>query len=215
MPMTYKRTISAAAILLLAMAFTQYISRAEVIPASKPFSTFPKQIGEWNGKESRFDQKIYDILGVEDSFLANFKTEDNRNVQIYIGYYESQREGDLIHSPRNCMPGSGWNVADISHETITHSRSENREAKVIKLLLKKGAQKQIVLYWFHSRGRIIHSEYWQKIYLVMDSIFRHRTDGSFVRLITPVINGDEKLAVKNLKDFGELLMPILDEFIPL
>jgi len=212
--MTYKRTIAVAAILLMAMGFTQYISRAEVIPASKPFSMFPKQIGEWTGKESRFDQKIYDILGVEDSFLGNFRSQDGRNVNLYIGYYESQREGDLIHSPRNCMPGSGWNVADISYETIKHPSGESGNAKVIKLLLKKGAQKQIVLYWFHSRGRIIHSEYWQKIYLVVDSIFRHRTDGSFVRLIAPVINGDESSTVNNLKEFGELLMPILEEFIP-
>ena len=185
-----------------------------MIPASKPFATFPKQIGEWTGKESRFEQRIYDILGVEDSFLANFRTKDDRNVQLYVGYYESQREGDLIHSPRNCMPGTGWNVTKISYEIIKRPKSENGNAKVIKLLLKKGAQKQIVLYWFHSRGRIIHSEYWQKIYLVVDSIFRHRTDGSFVRLIAPVINGDENSTVNNLKEFGELLMPILDEFIP-
>lgn len=212
--MTYKRTLTAAAILFLAMAFAHYINRSEMIPASKPFATFPKQIGEWTGKESRFEQRIYDILGVEDSFLANFRTKDDRNVQLYVGYYESQREGDLIHSPRNCMPGTGWNVAKISYEIIKRPKSENGNAKVIKLLLKKGAQKQIVLYWFHSRGRIIHSEYWQKIYLVVDSIFRHRTDGSFVRLIAPVINGDENSTVNNLKEFGELLMPILDEFIP-
>ena len=194
--MTYKRTIIASLVLLLATAFTQYISKAETIHPHKPFSTFPKQIGEWVGKEDRFDPRVYEILGVDDSFLGNYWTSDGRHVQLYIGFYESQREGDLIHSPRNCMPGAGWNVTDISHEMIKNPKAGSNEVKVIKLILQKGAQKQIVLYWFHSRGRIISSEYFKKIYLVLDSIFRHRTDGSFIRLIAPVTNGNEDIALK-------------------
>jgi len=212
--MTYKRTIIAAGMLLLAMALTQYVSRVEEIRVHKPFSTFPKQIGEWSGKETRFEERVYDILGVDDSFLGHYFTPDKRYVQLYVGFYESQREGDIIHSPRNCMPGSGWNVSEISKEMIKDPNSGSGEAKVIKLLLQKGVEKQVVLYWFHSRGRIISSEYTQKVYLVLDSIFRHRTDGSFVRLITPVVGGNEGAAVTDLKDFAEALMPILNEHIP-
>ena len=212
--MSYKRTIAVAVILALTLLFTRYLSQAKDVPAKKPFSTFPKTIGEWQGKEDRFDQKIYDILGVDDSFLGNFWTKYRRHVQLYIGFYESQREGDIIHSPRNCMPGAGWNVAEISNEMINDTGRESGEARVIKLILVKGVQKQIMLYWFHSRGRIISSEYTQKIYLVIDSIFRHRTDGSFVRLISPVINDNEQAAIQNLKDFAEVLMPVLYEYIP-
>lgn len=212
--MNYKRPLIVSVLLLLALGFTEYISRAENVPTKRPFSKFPLKIDDWQGIEDRFEQEIYNILGVDDSFLGNFKTADGRYVQLYIGFYESQREGDIIHSPRNCMPGAGWNVAQISKETVKDAKQKAGEAEVIKLVLQKGVQKQIVFYWFHSRGRIISSEYYQKIYLVIDSIFRHRTDGSFVRLIAPVVDNNEAGAVKNLKDFAEVVMPVLYDFIP-
>jgi EpsI family protein len=153
-------------------------------------------------------------LGVDDSFLGSYKTSDGRQVELYIGFYQNQREGDLIHSPKNCMPGGGWNIVHTSLEEIKTPGTNPENYKVIKLMLQKGAQKQVVLYWFQSRGRIINSEYMQKIYLVVDSMMRHRTDGSFVRLIAPVLNGDETKALNTLKDFAVQLMPILYEYIP-
>jgi len=85
--------------------------------------------------------------------------------------------------------------------------------KVIKLILVKGSQKQVVFYWFQSRGRIISSEYMQKIWLVYDSITKYRTDGSFVRLISPVIENEDK-ALEVLKEFTRAIYPHLNEYIP-
>ncbi len=212
--MKFKNTYIASIIMLLTMVLVNYLTHAEDRPLLKPFSSFPKQIGEWTGKESRFDQKIYDILGVDDSFLGSYTTQDGLAVQLYIGFYKSQREGDLIHSPKNCMPGGGWNITGISLEEIAFTDTKPERQKAIKLVLQNGPQKQIALYWFQSRGRIIHSEYMQKIYLVVDSITRHRTDGSFVRLIAPVINNDEEMALMSLKKFSIKLIPILNEYIP-
>jgi len=196
------------------MVCLSYLSHGENIQPKKPFSTFPMKIGEWTGEEQRFDKRIYDILGVDDSALVNYRTPDGRQVQLYVGFYQSQREGDLIHSPKHCMPGAGWNIVATSLEDLIIPNHNPEKIKLIKLILKKGSQRQIVLYWFQSRGRIIASEYMQKIYLVIDSIIRHRTDGSFVRLITPVLDGDEEKALKNLKYFAKSLMPILHEYIP-
>jgi EpsI family protein len=112
------------------------------------------------------------------------------------------------------MPGSGWNIVKTSHEEITSPSTNQRNINVIKLVIENGVQRQIVLYWFQSRGRFIASEYMQKIYLVLDSITRHRTDGSFVRLISPVIDGDERKTETHLKDFARLLIPILQTYIP-
>lgn len=210
--MKIKHTATACAIMAFTVILNHYISQAEAVPSATPLSTFPIQIGEWKGIPDRFDQRIYQILGVDDSFLANYSDPDNRIVQLYIGFYESQREGDIIHSPRNCMPGSGWNInRDIYHHL---DLGNGKTAKVRQLLLEKGNDKQMVLYWFHSRGRIIASEYTQKIYLVLDAIFRNRTDGSFVRLISPVGDRDEKAAAAALEDFGERLIPLLSKYIP-
>jgi EpsI family protein len=212
--MSFKHTLTASALMILTMVLLNYLNHKENIYPNKPFSTFPKHIGEWVGEEYRFEADIYDVLGVDDSFLGSYKTSDGRQVELYIGFYQNQREGDLIHSPKNCMPGGGWNIVHTSLEEIKTPGTNPENYKVIKLMLQKGAQKQVVLYWFQSRGRIINSEYMQKIYLVVDSMMRHRTDGSFVRLIAPVLNGDENKALNTLKDFAVQLMPILYEYIP-
>ncbi|MEE4359213.1 MAG: exosortase C-terminal domain/associated protein EpsI [Desulfococcaceae bacterium] len=214
--MPVKNTLTASILMILGFFCLQYVSRSEDIRPNKPFSSFPRQIGEWTGTESRFDQKIYDVLGVDDSFLCNYRSKTGRQVQLYIGFYQSQREGDIIHSPKNCMPGGGWNIVntDLVKIRTSQNNSHSEKVDVIRLDLQNGPQKQVVLYWFHSRGRIISSEYWQKIYLVIDSVTRHRTDGSFIRLIAPVVNNEESGALKDLADFAEILMPYLNEYIP-
>jgi len=212
--MSLKKTIIASVIMIFTMVCLKYLSHGEKISPNKSFSSFPKKIGEWVGKEERFDEKVYKILGVDDSILSNYISSDGHQVQLYVGFYQSQREGELIHSPKNCLPGAGWNIIHTSIEELTIPKTNPGVIKVIKLILEKSGQHQIILYWFQSRGRFIASEYWQKIYLVIDSVTQHRTDGSFVRLIAPVIDGDKEKALKILKEFASLIIPILQEYIP-
>ncbi|MBW1613684.1 MAG: EpsI family protein [Deltaproteobacteria bacterium] len=212
--MSFKRIFIVSALMILTMVCLRYISHGENILPNKSFSTFPKQIGEWVGKEEHFDKRIYDIVGVDDSILSNYHTSDGQQVQLYVGFYRSQREGDLIHSPKHCMPGAGWNIIRTSIEELIIPNHNPGKIKCIKLILQKGTQRQVVLYWFQSRGRFISSEYMQKIYLVIDSIIKHRTDGSFVRLIAPVERDNEGEALEAIKDFAKLLIPILQEYIP-
>ena len=211
--MKWTHTAAAAALMVLGMVFTQYVGGAEDIQPNKPFETFPRRVGDWEGRVDRFEQEIYDILGVDDSFLANYRTPEGRPVQLYIGFYQSQRKGETIHSPKNCMPGAGWKIVETEIIPIRPEGS-SEDVRIIRLVLENRGQKQAMLYWFHSRGRVVSSEYWEKIYLVMDSIFRRRTDGSFVRLIAPVSGDDDAPAFRDLKEFAERMMPILNEYIP-
>ena len=212
--MTYKRIIIIALIMVMTTIVLNFSNHSEIIKPNKPFETFPMGIGEWTGNTSKFDQKVYDILGVEDSILASYQDNNGDSVQLYVGFYQSQKEGDLIHSPKNCMPGSGWNILKTSIETVDVGQNgTEKNIDVIKLILVKGSQKQVVLYWFQSRGRIISSEYMQKIWLVIDSITKHRTDGSFVRLISPVVKSEDH-ALEVLKAFTREIYPYLNEYIP-
>jgi EpsI family protein len=210
--MSPKHTVTASAIMVITMIFLGYISHTENIHPNKPFSTFPRHIGEWFGTEEYLDREIIAVSGVDDYFLCNYRTSDSPAIQLYIGFYQSQREGDLIHSPKNCMPGAGWNIVQTSLENLEISHPHN--AKAIKLILQKSDQNQIMLYWFQCGGRIISSEYMQKIYMIADSVTRHRTDGAFVRLISNVTDNDETRTLNSLKEFIGVLMPILYEYIP-
>ena len=211
---SFKRSIITSLLIISTFIYLSVMSHGDSLPPKKEFSTFPKQIGTWVGKESFFEQKIYDKLGVDDSVLVNYWSPDGNEVNLYIGYYQSQREGDLIHSPKHCMPGSGWNITDTSLEEIIIPGNKAKKIKAIKLILEKGINKQVVLYWFQSRGRYIGSEYWQKIYLVWDAIFKNRTDGSFVRLIAPVNSNGVESATDYLKSFAVAIIPVLNEYIP-
>lgn len=212
--MSVRRTLLASALMILTMIFLKVVSHSDNIKLIKSFSDFPLEIGEWRGQEDRFNDKVYRLLGVHDSFLGNYRNPEGNRIQLYIGYYENQREGDLIHSPRNCMPGAGWNIVRSSSEELMIPGSTIGKVRVTNLLIEKSGQRQMVLYWFQSRGRITASEYMQKFYLVLDSITRQRTDDSFVRLIAPVNNDDERTSSKCLKDFAERLVPLLQEYIP-
>ncbi len=213
----YGRTLIIVLSMILTMVLLSFMNHSEVMPPVQSFDTFPMQIKAWHGTSSRFDQEVYEALGVDHSILANYiNGENNASVQLYVGYYQTQREGDLIHSPKNCMPGSGWNITRTEIEPVelkSIDRQHSKPVNAIKLILEKGSQKQMVLYWFQSRGRIISSEYMQKIWLVVDSIIKQRTDGSFVRFIAPIeASEEETLAI--LKGFIQVVSPYLNQYIP-
>ncbi|MCG8552577.1 MAG: EpsI family protein [Desulfobacterales bacterium] len=188
------------------------LSHSERIKPNRPFSQFPLEIGAWQGVTDQMDERVYNILGVEDYILANFRKGPGQTVNLYVGFYQSQSKGDIIHSPKNCMPGAGWNIVENSAIPINLPKS-GESIKIERLLLDKDGQKQVVYYWFQSRGRIIYSEYMQKIWLVVDSISKNRTDGSFVRLISPVLKTETE-AEMLLTQFADEIYPILNQFIP-
>lgn len=210
--MTPIRTLIVISILLATAALTVLAGHSERIAPNRPFSEFPLEIGEWTGRTSIMDAQVYNILGVEDYIMADFQDTSGNRVNLYVGFYQSQKEGDIIHSPKNCMPGAGWKIVKTSVIPVDVPE-KGGSIKVIELLLAKGPQKQVVLYWFQSRGRIIASEYMQKIWLVVDSITKNRTDGSFVRLITPVVES-EQASLRTLKQFAGTVYPILKQHIP-
>lgn len=206
------RTFIACTLMVATFCFITFKGSGQDVPILKPLATFPKVIGKWQGDVRYFDQKVYDVLGVDDSSLIAYKDPDGREVELYVGYYTSQRKGDIIHSPKNCLPGAGWRMSDVS--TVPLHLADGREIRIARLDLEKGLYRMIAYYWYQSRGRFINSEYFQKIYLVIDSLSRNRTDGAFVRLLAPARNGDVKSAEKALLSFAETAIPILEEYLP-
>lgn len=207
------RVIIVVSIMLATSLTLAYFNQSEDIEINKSLSGFPLQIGDWQGKSYQFEQWVNEKTGVDDSFVGRYFIGSGQYIELYIGYYENQREGDTIHSPKNCMPGSGWNIIESSIVEVRMPSAKKSSIKVAKLILQNGSKREMMLYWYHSRGRIIASEYYHKFFLVFDSLSKHRTDGSFIRLISPISkNEQETLAL--LKRFISLLFPIIQEYIP-
>jgi EpsI family protein len=102
---------------------------------------------------------------------------------LYVGFYEQQSRGQTIHSPKNCLPGSGWEaLTSTTHDVAVAGRTHT----VNRYLLKRGEQKALVLYWYQGRGRVEANEYKVKLDLLRDSALRGRSDEALVRLVVPI-----------------------------
>ena len=139
--------------------------------------------------------------GVDDYVSRIYGIGQQIPIGLYVGYYGSQRTGDTIHSPKNCLPGAGWEPVRAGYLTI--SPPGGAPIEVNEYLVAKGADKRLVLYWYQGRGRVIASEYAGKVWMVVDAIRLHRTDGALVRLVTPVDDGEANAQERLVRFVGQ------------
>ena len=189
----------------------QYLGEARV--ERRELKDFPKQIGGWQqaGSDQYFDDETMSVLRASDYLLRDYRTGDGRVANFYVGYYASQRDGATYHSPLNCLPGSGWIMSDPARITIR----PNGKAPFVanRYLIQNGIHKDLLVYWYQGRGRAVASEYWGKIYTVLDSVRLRRSDGAMVRVTMPV-GQSETAAIEAAADLAAKASTVLPEFIP-
>jgi EpsI family protein len=200
-----------AGILLGALVLMQTMSHGEAIVPRQPLHELPFALGPWTGEEHPLEVRVVQAVSVSDYTNRLYFAGGTAPVQLYVGYYGSQKTGDTIHSPKNCLPGSGWEPIHSGYVTI--SIPSGRKIVVNEYVIQRDQNKQLVFYWYQGRGRVIASEYAGKFWMVADAISRNRTDGALVRVITPMNDGEEKARAR-LVSFTQTLFPALDELIP-
>jgi len=201
-------------VLLVAMGLNHYFSKPDISLPRKSLAEFPISLGDWTAfTDQKMDKQSLEILKVDDYFMRNYRNSKGEVIGLYIGYFKSQREGKGIHSPRQCLPGAGWVPVNTAVYQMTAPGHNPETVPVNKFVMGKGLDRQLYLFWYHGRGRIYASEYWNKIYLIWDGLTRKRTDGALVRVNNPVIGNTED-ALKTQSDFIQLFLPLLKEYIP-
>lgn len=204
------------ALLLIATAiFLQARTRGEVFPPRQPLPSFPQQLGSWEGTDVAIDDDALQVLGPGDFLLRVYRDEKSTQppLDLFIAYFPSQRAGDTIHSPKNCLPGAGWLPVQSSRTML--SMANHAPFPVNRYVIAKGDARQFVLYWYWAHDRGVASEYWAKYYLVADSIRMNRSDGALVRLKTVMSPGESAdAAMQRLLPFVERILPRLDDYIP-
>lgn len=207
--------------LLISAGVVARADRAEPIQIRQTLDKFPMKIGEWQGiQQEPFTKDVLDVLGVDDYLVRAYFTPDRQEgAGVYIGYYQSQRQGDTMHSPLNCLPGAGWEPLSQSQLTLSVPRDAqgtSRDIAINRYVIQKGLDRQLVLYWYQSHDRIVASEYWGKFYLVADAVRLNRTDGALVRVIVPAATDDvdQKKAEATAVKFVKAMFPHLGEYLP-
>ena len=201
------------AVLLAGIAGMGLLSHGEFTPPAKPLSDFPMDIGSYRTvKEFPFDEATLKVLGVTDYTNRVYVSPALGDLGLYIGYFRTQRTGATIHSPKNCLPGAGWQPT-VS-EIYQLSLPDGRKVPVNLYVIRKDLDQQIVLYWYQSHGRVVASEYWGKFYMAADAIRLNRTDAALVRITAPVRNGDLDAARNQAIAFAQQVAVDVEQIIP-
>ena len=202
-------------ILLISATFVNYsFSKPEANQDRRSLKEFPKIIGQWKAvNEQLIDESSMAVLLVDDYIIRTYENKKGETLSLYIGYFKNQREGKQVHSPRQCLPGAGWNIVEHREYSLSLKDHNPSTATINLHVMGKNNNKQLYLWWYHVRGRIYANEYMNKFYLIWDAMTRHRTDGALVRINMP-IKRDLDQALNTQMDFVNLFTPILSEYIP-
>ena len=174
-------------------------------------STLPQTIDRWHGREAvPLTGDVLAQLGVDDYINRTYTATDAAPIGLYAGYYTSQRQGDTIHSPQNCLPGAGWQP--LESRTISLDVG-GRRLPVNQYLIQKGVDRQVVLYWYQGRQRVVANEFANKAYLMWDAAVLRRTNGGLVRVISPLPRTGGN-AVQDAIAFATAIVPRLDRLMP-
>jgi EpsI family protein len=203
------------ALVLIGQAIGLYsLSHGENIPLPRPLSEFPRTVDGWSmAQEGVVDEETRSVLSADDLLIrAYVEPSTRRSAVLFVAYFKSQRTGQTPHSPRNCLPGTGWIPVESGVVPISVP-GEPQPIRVNRYVVSKGDDSSIVMYWYQTNRRIIASEYKAKIYSVVDAIRYNRTDTALVRVTVPV-SGDTTAAVDIAIRFVQAFFGPLRHYLP-
>lgn len=177
---------------------------------ARPFEQFPFELDGWRGFEApAFDAETLKVLNADAYVNRLYEHADNGAASLFVAYYGSQEHGEAIHSPKNCLPGSGWAAVEQSRITLA---VDGRDVPLNRYVIERRGERQLVLYWFQGRGRVVASDYLNKAWLFRDALVQRRSDGALARVIVPI--RDPAQADRSARDFARAVLPQLEEWLP-
>jgi EpsI family protein len=211
----HSRYIQVLTLVLVVQAVLFYTAaHGEKIPLAKPLDEFPDQIGPWTLQQTGVvEPEVREILKADDLMTRWYVDPALGGADLFVAYFKTQRTGQSPHSPKNCLPGSGWSPSATGFIDVPiPSRGET--IHINRYIVTKGDSKDVVLYWYQAQNRVIADEFAAKFYLVADSIRYHRSDTALVRVVVPVVGVSEQDAVARGVSFVQAAYPELKAFLP-
>jgi EpsI family protein len=210
-----KRLLLLAVFMVAVLGVRAYVSAAPRIPPRQPLERFPEKIGDFQMQGSaKLAENVEGVLLSDDYVLRQYGRSDGFRTELFIAYYEVQKAGESMHSPKNCLPGSGWNPV-LNDQVVLERAADGKPVYINRYLIEKNADQSLVLYWYQSSGRVIANEYWGKFYLVAEALRSGRRDGAIIRLVVPLRKGDNLDHVtQRTLEFARALRPELPKFLP-
>jgi EpsI family protein len=202
-------------VVLIAQACLLYgFARGEAIPLSRPLDGFPQQVGDWHmTAQGVMEPEVQAVLRADDYLNRYYEDGSGRKANFYVAYWRSQRAGQTPHSPKNCLPGSGW-IWTVSDTIAIDVPGRTQPIGVNRYIVSKGEYKSVVLYWYQSRDRVVASEYKAAVFSVADALRYNHTDTSLVRIVVGVGPQGEKAANETATDMVKAFFATLRQYFP-
>ena len=173
--------LSAGCVLLLG------VSGQRTMPLRAPLATIPAELAGYRGADEVLSTDQQRVAGMSSYLFRRFGGDSAPAFSVYVGYYDRQTQGRTIHSPRNCLPGAGWEPLESSTRRIETAAGP---VVVNRYLLANGASRALVYYWYQGRGRVAANEYRVKWDLLRDAALRRRSEEALVRIVVPLASGN-------------------------
>lgn len=202
-------------VLLLQAGVFYGFSRSENLPFHRPLQQFSFGSTAWTMvQDAPLDKETLDVLKADDILSRVYQDrKDGAMASLFVAFFETQRTGKAPHSPKNCLPGTGW-VPTVSGMIDIPVPGQSNPIQVNRYVVARGSNQSLVLYWYQARNRVIASEYEAKIFTVTDAIRYNRTDTALVRVVVPVQNGNVQLATDTAISFVQSFFEPLKDYLP-
>jgi EpsI family protein len=213
LPSKSARVLTAA--LLLQSALFYGFSRPDLAPKPRPLNQFSIDSPNWRKvHEYQMDQETLDVLNADELLSATFaQTGTGQQADLLVAYFQTQRTGKAPHSPKNCLPASGFYPLQSTTIEIPVNGEPN-PIRVNQYIVARGDDQSVVLYWYQSRSRVVASEYMAKLYTMWDAVRTNRTDTALVRVVVPVQQGNARAAEDLALSFVRDLFEPLKHYLP-
>lgn len=207
------RFYSVLGVLVVAAAFSVAIRYGQAVPLRKDLKEFPLNVGDWRGAPGAdLSESVQQVLKAT-AYVSRVYGRERARASLFVGYYDQQRAGESMHSPKNCLPGGGWEIMD-SRRVPLEIPALNRTIEVNHYWIQDDQAKQFVLYWYDTHGRAFANEYQGKLILVWEALRTGKTDGALIRVVVPYRGPSSKEAEAAATDLAQKVYPLLREYLP-
>jgi EpsI family protein len=212
-----RTTVALTALLgLQGISYYATAARPELTPNPPPLSAFPQRVGAWQSiQDAPLEPEVLDVLKADDTLNRVYaKPGVNAPAYFFIAFFKTQRTGSTPHSPKNCLPGSGWEPIEKPGLVSIDVPGRSTPLVANRYVVARGDDKSVTIYWYQSHDRVIASEFAAKFWLIADAIRYRRSDTALVKVVIPVTEGSAQTATDEGVQFVRAAYPAVAAQLP-
>jgi EpsI family protein len=209
----WKRIVLSCVLLVSTFIFLQSRSHGKVMLPHQPLDQFPTIVGDWKAGEGEiFGSDVLGVLQMSDYVMRRYTDPKGKYLWLYIGYWASQGGGAVPHSPKNCLPGAGWEPIDSQQVQIAVG-NPSHQIEINRYVVEKDGYRQLAIYWYQLQGQVVSNDFLSRVVTVKNALLHNRTDGALIRLTSPLYGSVEETFAYQVKYIQEIY-PMLGHFLP-